>query len=164
MSLVNKPVDNKKEASDKASALALAKSIIQLMNDLVQVLNLEIDLVSARKMEEHKELLKRKQRITIDYRASLKAVAAQADLFKLLPDDVRAALRTAAQKLAEVADKNAKFLRNAVMATQRLIQNIVSIVKQEVLPTSSYRNPNTAHLALGNYSPTCKPVSVNRTA
>ena len=52
----------------------------------------------------------------------------------------------------------------AKAAVERLIQTIVSIVKDEMLPKGGYVNPNVAHLALGTYSPTCKPVTVYRTA
>jgi hypothetical protein len=149
---------------EKSPGIALAEGLLSVINELVQLMILEMELVGARKLQEHKELLKRKQRLAIDYRASIKSIAAQPDILKTLPDNIRALLKEAAQKLADITDRNAKFLRTAVLATLRLIQNIVSIVKQEVLPQPGYRNPTTAHLQLGNYSPTCKPVAVNRTA
>jgi flagellar biosynthesis/type III secretory pathway chaperone len=148
----------------KPVEITLVEATIVLMNELVQLMSAEIDILTERKMEEHKELLKRKQRLTIDYRANMKSIAIQPDLFKKIPDDLRAAAKVAAQKLADMSDRNAKFLRGAVMATQRLIQTIVSIVKQEVIPKSGYSNSAIAHLHLGSYSPTCKPVAVNRTA
>ncbi len=149
---------------EKTPELVLIEATVALMNELVKVMALEIDLLTARKLDEHKELLKQKQRLTMDYRSNMKSIAVQPALLKQLPENVREAVRISAQKLADMTDRNAKFLRGAVMATQRLIQNIVSIVKQEVLPTSGYRNLNTAHLQLGTYSPTCKPVTGSRTA
>jgi hypothetical protein len=121
-------------------------------------------MIPLRKFTEHAALLKRKQRLTIDYRANMKAIAAQPDLLKDLPEAMRLKIKEMAQKLADVTDRNAKMLRTAVMATQRLIQNIISIVKSEVLPKSGYKNPTTAHLALGTFSPTCQAVAYNRTA
>lgn len=153
-----------KGGNEKSAALTLVQATVNLMNELVQVMELEIQLVMARKLEEHKELLKRKQRLTMDYRANMKCIAVQPDMLKQLPENIRVTVRAAAQKLADMTDHNAKFLRGAVMATQRLIQNIVSIVKDEVLPISTYRNLDTAHLQLGTYSPTCKPVTGSRTA
>jgi len=158
------PKAESKAVSEKASILNLAEATLALMNELVQVMIAEVDMIMSRKLGEHRELLQRKQRLTMDYRANIKTISAQPDMLKQLPDSLRAALKTAAQKLADVTERNAKSLRGAVTATQRLIQNIVAIVKQEVLPKSSYHNPADMNAALGGYSPTCKPVAVSRTA
>ena len=135
-----------KPSKNKSSGVILVEATIALMNDLVNVMSLEMELVNQRKLPAHNELLKRKQRLTIDYRANLKSVAAQPDVLKQLSDNLRDTLKATAQKLAEATDRNARFLRVVITATQRLIQNIVSIVKQEVLPKPGYRNPNTAYL------------------
>ena len=141
-----------------------ATAMLGLMNELAQIMAQEAEFVNKRDQTAHAALLKRKQRLTMDYRAGMKSVAAEPAVLKQLPEDLRLALRTSAQKLAEISERNARMLRTAVMATQRLIQNIVSIVKQEALTTPGYVNPATAHLALGTYSPICKPVAVSRTA
>jgi hypothetical protein len=153
-----------KLSKEKSSGIILVEGMITLMNDLIHIMSLEIELVNKRKLSEHNELLKRKQRLTIDYRSNFKSVVAQPDIVKQLPEQLRVTLRTTAHKLADSTDRNARFLRIAITAMQRLIQNIISIVKQEVLPKPGYRNPNTAHLALGTYSPVCKSVAVSRTA
>jgi len=157
-----KPSVNEKTAL--APAAVAVKSMINLMEELTQVLSREEELVNGRKLQEHAVLLKRKQRLTIDYRSGMKSIAAQPEMLKNLPDEIRASLRSAAQKLADVTDRNARMLRTAVMATQRLIQSIVSMVKKEALAKPGYSNPKTAHMALGTYSPVCKPVAVSRTA
>ena len=142
----------------------LVVSIISLMNELIDIMAAEPELVMGRKFEAHKLLLKRKQRLAMDYRASIKSIAAQPDMLKQLPEDTRRALKSAAQKLAEAAERNARTLRAAVTAVQRLIQNIIAFVKSEMLVKPGYKNPKTAHLELGTYSPTCKPVAVRRSA
>ena len=154
----------KSESNEKSAAILLIKGTLEIMEKLIKVMSAEIELIGARKMKEHSELLKIKQRLTMDYRANMKSIAAQPDILKIMPEDVRGAVKASAQKLADMTDRNAKFLRSSVMATQRLIQNIVSIVKKEALPKNSYGNSKTAHLALGTYSPTCKPVAIVRTA
>lgn len=159
---------NVKPALKEKSAMALPSAsvvaLIGLMNELSQVMSQEAELVNGRKQLEHAALLKRKQRLTIDYRSGMKSVAAQPEMLKGLPEDIRTSLRVAAQKLSDVTDRNARMLRTAVMATQRLIQSIVSIVKKEALTKPGYSNSKTAHMALGTYSPVCKPVAVSRTA
>jgi hypothetical protein len=147
-----------------APATAGVTAMINLMEELSHIMGQETELVNGRKQKEHAVLLKRKQRLTIDYRAGMKSIAAQPELINSLPDDLRVALKASAQKLAEITDRNAKMLRTAVMATQRLIQNIVSIVKKEALTKPGYTDPRTAHMALGVYSPVCKPVAVSQTA
>ena len=137
-------------------------AIIRLMNELVELMTAEPELVMGRKFDEHKELLKRKQKLTLEYRAVVKSIAAQPDMLKTLPEDVRRVLKTATQKLNETAERNARTLRSAVTAVQRLIQNIIGHIKTEVLTKPGYKNPNTAYLELGNYSPTsqtgCRPA------
>lgn len=143
---------------------ALIVSIIGLMNDLVDVMVAEPHLFISRKLEEHKQLLKRKQKLAMEYRVSLKSIAAQPDMLKHLPEDTRRVLKATAQKLSDQAEHNARALRAAVTSVQRLIQNIVAFVKSEVLAPPGYKNPNTAYLELGTYSPTCKPIAVRRSA
>lgn len=137
-------------------------AMIKLMTELAGIMDQEIVLVNGRQQPEHAVLLKRKQRLTLDYRAGMKSLSAQGVL-KQLPQELHESLKSAAMNLSEASDRNAKTLRTAVLATQRLVQNIVSIVKQEALTKPGYINPTTAHLALGTYSPTCKPVALNRT-
>lgn len=147
----------------KPEISSLITGTLAIVDSLVQLLVDEVELVKARKTVEHAELLKQKQRLTLDYRANMKSIAAQPELFKQASDETRAIIRNAAQRLADATDTNAKMLRSAITATQRLIQNIMSVVKKEKLTQPGYVNPNTLHLALGTYSPTCKPVSVSRT-
>lgn len=154
---------NRDKTGIAAPSIAVT-SMITLMNELSDVMGQEAELVNTRKQQEHAVLLKRKQRLAIDYRSGMKSIAAQPDVLKSLPEEIRLSLRSSAQRLADSADRNGRMLRTAVMATQRLIQSIVSIVKKETLTKTTYANPKTAHLALGTYSPMCKPVAIVRTA
>lgn len=153
-------IDNK----EKQVVPPFVTGILALMDELIQIMLQENDLVMQRKNKEHKELLQRKQRLTIDYRSCMKTLASQPETYRQLPEDIRLSLRTNARKLADVADRNARLLRSTIVATQRLLQNIISMVKLEALPKQTYKNPQTSHMELGGYSPTCKPVAVNRTA
>ncbi len=137
-------------------------SLLNLMNDLIEVMTLEPELVIGRKFDAHKELLQRKQKLTLDYRSIIKSIAAQPDLMKQLPEDLSRKLRATAQKLSDSAERNARMLRAAVTAVQRLVQNIIAMVKSERLSKATYKNPKTAHLELGTYSPTCAPIAVRR--
>ena len=155
---------NKQLARALMGAPKLITATAALMEELVRVLTQEIEVVSKRKLPEHPELLKYKQKLAMDYRANMKSINADPSILKTLSQDAKDALRGIANKLAEVAKKNAQVLNAAVGATQQLIQNIMAMVKAEALPRQSYKNPATAHLQLGTYSPTCKPVAVYRSA
>ncbi|HUY68199.1 MAG TPA: hypothetical protein VMV79_02740 [Alphaproteobacteria bacterium] len=143
----------------KPAVPMLVVSLIALLGELVELLNSEPDLVLGRKLDAHRQLLKRKQKLALDYRTGMKSLMAQPDLLKNLPEDTRRVLRTLGQKLADSAERNARALRTAVVATQRLIQNIITAVKDEVLPKGAYKNPAQIQ---GAYSPTCTPVAVRR--
>jgi hypothetical protein len=153
---------NKKLAKALQNAPVIVAATVALMEELVRVLLSEVEIVSKRKIAEHAALLKYKQKLAMDYRANMKSIAAQPDLLKNLSDEAKAALREMAAMLAKAADDNARMLRAAVGATQQLIQNIVAMIKAEILPTQSYKNSAKAHLQLGKYSPTCQPVAVSR--
>jgi hypothetical protein len=152
-----------KSIDQKSAATVVVLSLVATVKELTIILNKEMELIEKRQMKEHAELLKQKQRLTMDYRAGMKNVMMQPDLLKQVPESVRQSAREAAQALAEVSERNAKLLRTAIMAVQRLVQSIVSIVKSEVLPTAGYKNFNSVQLVPGAYSPTCNPVAVRRT-
>jgi hypothetical protein len=148
--------------STRATVSPLVLSTIALLKELIDILEAEPDMVLGRKIDAHKNLLKRKQKLALEYRTSMKALINEPDMLRQLPEDARKTLKLLGQKLAEAADRNARALRSAVVATQRLIQNIIAIVKDEVLPKGAYRNPQTSYMQFGVYSPTCVPVAVRR--
>lgn len=156
------PSNNKRPNRALEAAPKLVSATVALMEELARVFALEIDIVSNRRLKEHAELLKYKQKLAMDYRSNMKAIAANPELLKKLSTEAQQAVRDAAKMLALAAEKNALTLRAAVAATQQLIQNVISMVKTQVLSNGSYKNAHTAHLALGNYSPTCRPVAVSR--
>ncbi len=141
----------------------LVTATAALMEKLAAILIKEIEVVTQRRVSEHAALLKDKQKTAMEYRANMKSLATQAQMLKNLPDAAKQALREMAQRLARAVEENARMLRAAVEATRQLIQNIMAMVRSEVLPKNSYKNSARAHLELGNYSPTCKPVAVSRT-
>ena len=137
--------------------------IIALIDEIVKMMEEEIPLVESRKRAEHAELLKRKQRATLDYRASLKTIVMQPDLLRQAPEELRLKARDAGRRLAEACERNARTLRAVMTASQRLVQSIVSLVKQEVLPTTGYTNVQSSKSSQ-SYSPTCKPITVFKSA
>jgi flagellar biosynthesis/type III secretory pathway chaperone len=148
----------------KPDEFASFRAFVTLMNDLAKAMDEENVLIEKRKFPEQKELVRKKQRMSMDYRANMKSLASQNDVMKRLPDDLRNALKAAAVKLSEAANKNAQLLRTAMLGTQRLLQSVITIVKDEKLPQGGYKDTRKGKGSLGGYSPTCKPVTVTRTA
>jgi hypothetical protein len=149
--------------TENASVTQLLTRIIALIDELVALMDKENVLIEERRLAEHAELLKVKQRLTLDYRASLKAIVLDPSLLKNVPEELRVKAKHAAERLAESSGRNARTLRAVMTACQRLVQSIISIVKGEVLPTSGYGNMQAGHIA-NRYSPTCKPVTVYKSA
>jgi hypothetical protein len=156
------PID-KRIARALEGAPVLVTATVALMEKLVRILIKEADVVTKRRMKEHGELLKEKQKLAMDYRANMKSIAAQPEMLKKLSDAAKDALREMARRLAAAVDANAYMLRAAVDATRNLIQNIMTMIRSEALPRQSYKNSARAHLELGTYSPTCRPIAIRRT-
>ena len=156
------PID-KKIARALEGAPKIITATVALMEELARVLTAEIEIVTSKKTDEHVPLLKHKQRLAVDYRSNMKAIAAHPELLKNLTEEGKKAVRDMSQRLAAAADANARMLRGAVEATRQLIQNVVTTVRSEALQPSAYKNHKKAHMELGNYSPTCRPVAISRT-
>ena len=162
------PLNNTKQTTssvakpEASSVTHLLTRIVALIDEIIAVMEEEVPLVESRKCAEHAELLKRKQRLTLDYRASLKAFVLEPELLRQVPEDLRAKARLAADRLAAASERNARVLRALMTASQRLVQSIVTIVKDEFLPKSGYGHVLPGQ-GSGSYSPTCKPVTVYRT-
>ncbi|MFA5040423.1 MAG: hypothetical protein WC464_02160 [Bdellovibrionales bacterium] len=155
------PLD-KETAAALRDAPQLVISTVALMQELTRVLASEADIVTKRKMTEHPALLKNKQRLAVDYRANMKSIAAHPEILKALSDDAKQAIRLTAKRLAATTDANARMLRTAVDATRLLIQNIMAMVRSEVMPQMSYKNHAKRHLMLGSRNPVCRPVAIHR--
>jgi flagellar biosynthesis/type III secretory pathway chaperone len=164
MALLTKTLSKSTGGDAVAVATQALKGMMGMAEELVQLMEKEVELIEQRKIAEHAQLLKRKQRLAVDYRASVKALSTQPEILKQIPADLRAKAKIAVQKLTEVSDRNARILRAAITALQRLIQSIVAIVKEEVLPKGSYGSHGAIKSMMGSYSPICKPVTVSRTA
>ncbi|MDE1901626.1 MAG: hypothetical protein KGI37_08290 [Alphaproteobacteria bacterium] len=153
---------NKKTARLLEGAPKIITATVALMEELTRVLIQEIDIVIKRRVDEHPAILKYKQKLANDYRANLKALADQPQLFATLSEDARTVLRDTAKALSRAAADNARALRAAIGASQQLIQNIMAMIKTKVLDKQPYKNAAKSHLQLGIYSPVCPPVAVSR--
>ena len=160
---VNIPIKAPAKTATDPGAIQLVKGIIGLIDEMVQIMDKEVLLLGERKMKDHAELLKRKQRLAIDYRASLKTIALQPNYLDHVPEELRQAARMAGHKLAAASERNAQVLRAAMVAVERLAKSIIMIVKDEVLPKGGYTNLHAGPATLG-YSPKCTPVTGSRTA
>lgn len=153
---------NKKIARALAGAPQLVIATVALMEELAAILIREIDIVTKRRNAEHPDLLKTKQKLAMNYRNNMKALAEQKDMMAALSAEAKEAIREVAQILNRAAADNARMLNASIQATQQLIQNIMAAIKNQYLPKNTYGNSAKAHLQLGVYSPTCESIAIRR--
>lgn len=135
--------------------------LIGVIDELSLLLEDEVSLIERRDRADYAELLRRKQRLTLDYTADIKSLATQTGLIESLPEETRNALRHAGKKLEAAVERNARALQVAMIATQKLVQGIIGAVREETQKPLTYANPKT--VTQGAYSPVAEPVAVNRT-
>lgn len=148
-------------SSPQTSSQALPQDLrlIQLMTDLIDVLEQETTVVAEHVHEQLPELVLRKQRLLIDYQAEFKAVAQQPQWLQQLPTQQKDALRSSGQRLDAATTRNARIVGVAVTATQRLLQGIMSSVRDENAQRQGYK-----HLAQPNAPIQTPSILFNTTA
>lgn len=128
----------------KPSATATAPSpteelqLLRLMGDLVTLLEREIVVVEERLNEELPDLVSRKQRLLVDYQAELKAATQQPEWLAKLPVPQKSRLRQLGETLQDVSARNARVLKAAATATQRLLHGIMTSVRDEKCTRAGY--------------------------
>jgi len=135
--------------------------LVDTMDQLTTMLDAETEGVKTSNREVLTEVLPSKLRLTLDYEASLKGLTAKPDLLAALPKPIQAALRQSGEKLRDATHRNAVALRSAAESTQRLVESIIRLVREEVEPIKGYNNPKSPPAT--SYSPVTPPVMVNRT-
>lgn len=142
----------------------IIEATMSIMSDLIVVMTEELALLQKINIAGIQDLMRRKTRLFLDYQANMKSIAAQPDIMTKLSVETRAKLKDLGVRLAEVAARNAAALKAAALATEKLLRNIIRAVREQKLPKQTYTNPRHSGRAFGGYSPTCRPVAVNRTA
>lgn len=122
----------------KTAGEAQELQLLRLMNELVSVMEREIVVVEERLNEQLPELVSRKQRLFVDYQAEFKAATQQKEWLAALPMAQKKLLQQAGVTLRDVAERNARVLKSAAMATQRLLQGIMSSVRDEKCGRNGY--------------------------
>lgn len=136
--------------------------LLQIVDELVQVLDAEPALLTKREDTAHQELLRRKQRLTTDYNADLKALAQNPETVTKMSPTIKDRLRKANEVLEAAVQRNVTALKIALSATERLVHSIITAVREETTPKQNYKNPQ-AQLAGATYKTSTKPVACNRT-
>ena len=80
-----------------------------------------------------------------------------------IPEDLRLKAQAAARKLGQATEQNARILKGAMQAIERLSRTIITLVKEEALPQGGYGNIIHGGAAQA-YSPICQPVTGTRIA
>lgn len=140
-------------------------ALFQLLKELTGVMEMEAQLLSKQDMKGIAELLPRKLRLLSTYQANVQVISNNPDLLKNAPEKTRNQLKTIAANLHATANQNANRLKGALLATRRIVSNVMGSIREETqnkLP--SYANLRVAHMARNKYSPMCQAVAVRTTA
>lgn len=152
------------EITEITPAQAMANALIENMASLISVMEQENDLLAAQDFMGIEAIKSLKSRLAVNHQANLKSLAAEPALLKEMTDIERKKLKEIGQILQVVSQKNAIALQAGMRITEVMLQNIVSLVRKEVLTKPAYADPRQSQLASGLHSPTCPPVAINRTA
>lgn len=114
--------------------------LIRLMADLITVLESETAAVEAHLDAELPELVRHKQKLLVEYQAEFKALVQQPAILAGWPIPQQAALREHGRRLDATTKRNARIVGAAMTATQRLLQGIMSSVREETSQRRGYQH------------------------
>jgi len=144
---------------------ALFDILITTMGMLTELMEEENQLLAKQDVEGLKLVHERKTPLVSRYSTGMKEIALNPALLRTAPPDVRAALKSQGEKLAKASEKNAIALKGAVEGTKKLLQTVISMVRQEKTTMFSYTNlkPNGFKSMRATTESPCEPAACNRT-
>jgi len=151
-------------AAETGKTELIVETTLGVINELAEVLAEEVALLKKQNVQDMQTLLRRKNELIMRYRSNMKVLAANPELVKKTPAEMRAKLKAAGANLAGITQSNLKALKGAAGAAQRLIDFIINHVKKEALPQLGYADPRKGSFDQRPHSPTCPPLAVSRTA
>jgi hypothetical protein len=131
---------NPEDQKDQQKAKALIDGCIATMSALSDLMEREAKLVKARDVKGLQVLVAEKNKLTLEYRTSLKNIAQDPALVKKAPPEMRNLLKLEGQRLAEATVGNERLLKAAVLGTRRLVEAIYTAIRREALPDQGYLN------------------------
>jgi hypothetical protein len=137
----------------------LCDTVIELSEKLISIFEQEKDLVAKKAIEQHKELLKTKQRVSTEYNRNIEILYSNKERLQEMPDKIKTALRDAVQKVEAVAQENAQMLKAYCDASRLFVSNVMSAIKAEQLLTPSYKGTGK----IKTDDNTCQPISICKT-
>ncbi len=133
--------------------------LMVIVESLRAVLEEESGLLEKRDFSQAPRLLRQKQELTHLYHAQLRALSQAGK--DALDARKRQSLVEAGRALETVTERNANLLRAAHGASERLMRNIMDLVRKEQQQDSGYDRGAVLDAARKS---TCKPVAFNQQA
>ena len=160
----NQKADKIEDKPQQGKALShdipkLANTVIELSKDLIKILVREKDVVARKDLEEHKELLKAKQRLAMEYNTNIEILYSNKESLNDLPDEAKKSLRDAVRNVDTTAKENALVLQASSDASKQFISSVMSALKTERLSAPSYKNPKSSSGSKND----CEPISISKT-
>ncbi len=130
--------------------MAQATGLLDLMMRLADLLAHETERVRAGEVQDMAPLQHEKLRLSVLYQRAAKELQSSGTKIADLPPPVRAQIIATSTRLAEAATKNELALRIGRDATRRLLDMVVSSVRDRLKPVSRYdarRTPQLVRMA-----------------
>jgi hypothetical protein len=137
-------------AASSLPVMAQATGLLDLMMRLADLLTHETERVRAGQVQDVAPLQQEKLRLSVLYQRAAKELQASGTKITDLPAPVRAQIVATSTRLAEAATKNELALRVGRDATRRLLDMVVSSMRDRLKPVSRYdarRAPQLVRMA-----------------
>ncbi|MCL2473787.1 MAG: hypothetical protein FWF23_02630 [Alphaproteobacteria bacterium] len=137
----------------------LSDTVIELSKELINIFAQEKELVAKKDTEQHKDLLKFKQRFSAEYSRNIEILYSNKESLQALPDETKKALRDAVMNVETAAQENALMLQASCDASRLFVSNVMSAIKAEQLSPPSYKDTSKTQKDRSH----CQPVSISKT-
>ncbi len=115
----------------RLTPVELAERMTAAAGRLSEVIEAEVGLLRAFKLAEVERLQAEKKTLAADYETLLRGLGERPEAVAEMGDGRRAALRTAAERLARATEANAVALRAGIEAHTRLMSGIARAVQEQ---------------------------------
>jgi hypothetical protein len=134
----------------------LTRKLMGIMEELTELMTQEIPMIKDHRYEQHAEMLRRKQELTLDYQATLKSLAESG---KDVNEAEKNLLKQKGKELEALARENAAAIQMAHNATERLLQVMMDEVRKDLMKNSGYSQQG--HLSMKETDKS-QPVACNQ--
>lgn len=144
-------------------AVALVTDLTGLLSELISVVSAENESLRALRPKEAMSLVERKDALSRSYVQAMNTLKnAGHDALAVVPGELRRGLAERAQTFDELAAENARLLKAATAANQKVMNAIAAAVNNRSPRTATYNSSGTSDgsIRCGGRTEALRPVSL----